>query len=109
MRERLTPILKNLIGIDFKNSRRGVSEQAAADVLPEALRKEFEKPTVSSLLDLDFYKLTMGQFVWEHKKLRNVPVTYEFKNRAKDVRLTEYIPQDVLEAHLKHIQNMHIT
>lgn len=30
--------------------------------LPESLRKEFEKDTISSLLDLDLYKLTMGQF-----------------------------------------------
>jgi nicotinate phosphoribosyltransferase len=76
--------------------------------LTETLRKEFEKPTVSSLLDLDFYKLSMGQFVWDHKELRDVPVTYEFKNRTKNVRLTEYIPQDVLEGHFKRIQNLRV-
>lgn len=75
----------------------------------EKLRIELEKPTVSSLIDLDFYKLTMGQFVWEHKELRDVSVKYEFKNRTKDVKIAEFIPQDVLESHLKRIQNLRIT
>jgi len=100
MHDRLKPQPKEISGSGTETS---------ASKLTETLKKEFEKPTVSSLLDLDFYKLTMGQIVWGHEELRDVPVKYEFKNRTKDVRMAEYIPQDVLKMHLKQIQNLHIT
>lgn len=47
-----------------------------------------------SFLDLDFYKLTMGQFVWKH--FRDVVDKYEFKNRTKDVALGSYISLDAI-------------
>ena len=84
------------------------SEQSGVQ-LTDSLRKEFEIPTIFSLLDLDFYKLTMGQFVWDHKELCDVPVKYEFKNRTDKVRLADYIPKDVLERQLKRIQGLRMT
>ncbi len=101
MRERFIPFLKEVMTGNACRLRRGARA--------EELKTELEKPTVSSLLDLDFYKLTMGQFVWDHEQLRDVPVTYEFKNRNKEVKLAEFIPKAVLESHLKRIQNMRIT
>ena len=38
---------------------------------------------IHSLLDIDFYKLTMAQVAWKH--FRNVPVTYGFK-KSDDIR-----------------------
>lgn len=108
MHDRLRPRPKNITGTGTDKPQRVGGAEASGIILTATLRKEFEKPTVSSLLDLDFYKLTMGQFVWEHKELRDVQVKYEFKNRTKDVLMTEFIPQDVLDAHLKRIQNLRI-
>jgi nicotinate phosphoribosyltransferase len=75
--------------------------------LDENLRKELERPTISSLLDLDLYKLTMGQFAWRH--FPNVPVTYEFTNRTSSVAVVEHVPQSILEAQLKRIQNLSVS
>jgi nicotinate phosphoribosyltransferase len=43
-----------------------------------------------SFLDLDFYKISMGQFVWKH--FPDTIVKYEFKNRTKGVKLAEIVP-----------------
>src|ERR1035437_5290107 len=74
--------------------------------LDENLRKELERPTIYSLLDLDLYKLTMGQFAWRH--FPNVPVTYEFTNRTSSVAVAEHVPLPILEAQLKRIQNLSV-
>ena len=48
-------------------------------------------PIIQSLLDTDFYKFTMGH--WVFKRYSNVPVRYAFKNRTARVRLAEYIDE----------------
>lgn len=40
-----------------------------------------DKPIVTSRLDTDFYKFTMGQLVF--RKYPDIPVVYEFKNRSR--------------------------
>jgi nicotinate phosphoribosyltransferase len=47
-------------------------------------------PIVRSLLDTDFYKLLMLQFIW--KNFPGVHVTVEVVNRTMSVRLAEQIP-----------------
>lgn len=49
---------------------------------------------IHSLLDIDFYKLTMAQVAWKH--FRNVPVVYGFKNRTSSVELAKYIKEEDL-------------
>ncbi len=61
-------------------------------------------PIIPSLLDLDFYKLTMGQFVWARRPA--VPVTYRFINRTSSVRLAEIIPESQLCAELDHVRTL---
>lgn len=61
-------------------------------------------PISSSLLDLDFYKLTMAQVAWKH--FRDIPVTYSFTNRTKGVALPAYIDQTRLKNELEHIQRL---
>jgi len=53
---------------------------------------------IQSLLDLDFYKLTMMQLVW--KLHRDVPVKYAFINRTKRVPLPWHVRQTDLEREL---------
>jgi len=64
------------------------------------------KPIIESLLDTDFYKLTMGQLVF--RKYRDVKVKYEFINRT-DVRLGNFIPEPALRAELDHVKTLGIT
>ncbi|MBW8746813.1 MAG: nicotinate phosphoribosyltransferase, partial [Acidobacteria bacterium] len=42
-------------------------------------------PIVRSLLDTDFYKLLMLQYIWKH--FRDVQVTFSVVNRKPTVRL----------------------
>lgn len=107
--EKFRTYIKDRVWRDARRTRRGLPDEVSSSPLNDTMKKELEKPTVSSLLDLDFYKLTMGQFVWENKELRNTPVTYEFKNRNNDVHLAKYIPQDILTAQLARIQHTGIT
>lgn len=46
-------------------------------------------PIIQSLLDTDFYKIKMGQFVW--RRYPHVPVRFSLINRTKSVRLAEHI------------------
>lgn len=57
---------------------------------------------VESLLDMDFYKFTMGQVVF--KKYRDVVVTFAFKCRTKGVNLAECIDLDELCRQLDHVK-----
>lgn len=62
---------------------------------------------ITSLLDLDYYKLTMGQFVFHRH--RGTPVTYGFNNRTTSVPLGKMIPLDQLEREFRHIQSLRFT
>ncbi len=97
-----TSIVQSIL--DMKEDKR---EAAVPGIPSEALQKEFERDIITSPLDLDLYKLTMGQFAWEHYP--DVPVTYEFVNRTKDVKLAREIPQKVLEDHFHRIQKLSFT
>ncbi len=48
-------------------------------------------PVLRSLLDTDFYKFLMLQFIWLH--YREVPVTFSLINRTANVRLADMIPR----------------
>jgi nicotinate phosphoribosyltransferase len=61
-------------------------------------------PVITSLLDLDFYKLTMAQVAWRH--FPNVRVRYAFKNRTKDVPLAEIISEEELRRELDHVRSL---
>jgi nicotinate phosphoribosyltransferase len=61
-------------------------------------------PIISSLLDLDFYKFTMGQLVF--LKYRDVPVVFSLVNRTREVRLAEFIDGGELRAELDHVRGL---
>lgn len=61
-------------------------------------------PIVRSLLDTDFYKLLMGQFI--HDRYRDVNVTFGLINRTKTIRLAEIIPEEELRAQLDHVRTL---
>lgn len=64
---------------------------------------QWNKPIISSLLDTDFYKLTMLQAV--HHQSPNVEVEYSFIVRSKE-DLTHLIPQ--VREQLEHLANLEV-
>lgn len=65
------------------------------------------QPIIQSLLDLDFYKLTMAQVAWKH--FPNAPVKYSFINRTKQVALADFIQEEDLRRELAYIQCLWFT
>ena len=63
-------------------------------------------PIIESLLDLDFYKFTMGQMVF--LKYRDVPVVYSLVNRTRAVRLAEFIDASELRDELDHVRSLRL-
>jgi nicotinate phosphoribosyltransferase len=64
-------------------------------------------PIVRSLLDTDFYKLLMMQFIFKHYK--DIPVTFAMKNRTKSVNLHTSITYADLRAQLDYVKNLRFT
>jgi len=61
-------------------------------------------PIVRSLLDTDFYKLLMLQFIW--KNFPATPVTSEIHNRTTRVRLAERISATTLREQMEHVRGL---
>src|SRR6204780_3857442 len=61
-------------------------------------------PIVRSLLDTDFYKLLMLQFIW--KNFPAVHVTSEVVNRTTRVRLADEIDKQALIAQMEHLRGL---
>jgi len=61
-------------------------------------------PIVRSLLDTDFYKLLMLQFIW--KNFPKVHVTSEVVNRTIEVRLAERVSAGVLIEQMEHVRGL---
>lgn len=57
-----------------------------------------------SLLDSDFYKLTMGQLIWEH--FPNVQTSWSVINRTKTVRLADDIDIEELRRQLDYARTL---
>jgi len=61
-------------------------------------------PIVRSLLDTDFYKLLMLQFIWKH--FPEVEVEFGLLNRTTQVRLADRVPIDELRQQLDHVKTL---
>lgn len=61
-------------------------------------------PIVRSLLDTDFYKLLMLQFIW--KNFRDTIVTSEVHNRTLRIRLAERIGAEALMDQMEHVRGL---
>ncbi|MBI2054850.1 MAG: nicotinate phosphoribosyltransferase [Candidatus Sungbacteria bacterium] len=65
------------------------------------------KPIIRSLLDVDFYKFTMGQFVWKYYP--DVHVKYAFMNRTKKVKIAKAIDMYRLREELEHARTLKLS
>jgi nicotinate phosphoribosyltransferase len=61
-------------------------------------------PITRSLLDNDFYKLLMLQFIW--KQFPKTVATFSFTNRTSEVRLADLIDIDELREQLEHTRKL---
>jgi len=61
-------------------------------------------PIVRSLLDTDFYKLLMLQFIW--KNFPRVRVTSETTNRTTSVRLAEHVSAQGVVEQMEHVRQL---
>ena len=61
-------------------------------------------PIVRSLLDTDFYKLLMLQFIW--KNFPKVHVTSDVTNRTVRVRLAERVGAEALIEQMEHVRQL---
>ncbi len=61
-------------------------------------------PIVRSLLDTDFYKLLMLQFIW--KNFPHIPVTSEVINRTVKMRLAERVGAAALIEQMEHVRQL---
>ncbi len=59
-------------------------------------------PVIRSLLDTDFYKLLMLQFIWKH--FPKTRVTFSLHNRHPAVRMADLIHVDELKMQLQHVR-----
>ena len=61
-------------------------------------------PIVRSLLDTDFYKLLMLQFIW--KNFAEVRVTSEIVNRTVTMPLADQVPVEALREQMEHVRGL---
>src|SRR5437763_8041795 len=59
-------------------------------------------PVIRSLLDTDFYKLLMLQFIWKH--FPKTRVTFSLFNRHPSVRMADIVHVDELKMQLQHVR-----
>ena len=59
-------------------------------------------PVIRSLLDTDFYKLLMLQFIWKH--FPKTRVEFSLFNRHSAVRMADIINIEELKVQLQHVR-----
>ncbi len=65
------------------------------------------EPIITSLLDIDFYKFTMGQLIF--LKQQNCRVTFSLTNRTRSVKLGKEIDIDQLKRELDHVRTLSLS
>ncbi|HKI26676.1 MAG TPA: nicotinate phosphoribosyltransferase [Candidatus Sulfotelmatobacter sp.] len=62
-------------------------------------------PVIRSLLDTDFYKLLMLQFIWKH--FPKTRVEFALFNRRPAVRMADVVNIEELKVQLQHVRGLH--
>src|SRR5260370_14550434 len=61
-------------------------------------------PVIRSLVDADFFKLLMLQFIWKHYP--KTQVSFSLLNRSTSVRLAEMFPREELIHQMDHARRL---
>ncbi len=62
-------------------------------------------PVIRSLLDTDFYKLLMLQFIWKH--FRQTRVEWSLVNRHPAVKIADIVNIEEFKVQLQHVRGLH--
>lgn len=62
---------------------------------------------INTILDLDFYKLSMGYLAFKH--FPKVKVRYAFNNRTTSIPIAKHINKDQLVEEIEHIRTLKLT
>jgi nicotinate phosphoribosyltransferase len=65
-----------------------------------------EEPIVTSLIDDDFYKLTMLGMIHADPRLRDAEVVFSAKNRTTRVALAQHITDDQIREEMNHVTTL---
>ena len=76
------------------------------DFVGREQRRVFDPP-VRSLMDIDFYKFTMGQMIF--KNFKDVQVTFELINRDKGIPLASIVSENELRKYLDYTRSIRFT
>lgn len=68
-----------------------------------------EEPIVTSLLEDDFYKFSMGNFLFDHPEYAQAEMVWKSKNRTKDVLLGNIISERDFMEQYAHVQALQAT
>ncbi len=68
------------------------------------MKKTEKKWIINSLLDIDYYKLSMAQLAF--LRFKDVQSVFAFKNRTKSVRITERVDEKELRAEMDHVRKI---
>lgn len=71
------------------------------------LLRQLSEPVVTSLLQTDFYKLTMGQYIWKYEP--DVTVTFRMKNRSTQHRIADYVPVEAVREQFDYHRTLRAT
>lgn len=67
---------------------------------------DLDEYIVGSFLDTDFYKFTMGDFIFSNPRYADTIVTIRLKCRTRGIKLGRVIPAEHLERELDHAMNL---
>lgn len=71
------------------------------------MAKKPDRPIINHLTDIDFYKFSMGQFIWKY--FPDAQVTLGFKNRTRGVPVPGLADQRELAEQLMHARGLRFT
>jgi nicotinate phosphoribosyltransferase len=93
--------------LSFSNARETINDDMNINFAERAHNHNWKlDPIVRSLLDTDFYKLLMLQFIW--KNFPATRVTSEVHNRTVSVRLADRISASALRDQLEHVRGLRL-
>ena len=76
------------------------------DFVERVINPKTDDFSVRSLMDVDFYKFTMGQFIFNN--FAGIPVKFQLINRDPNIPIADVIPESELRKHLDHARTLRL-
>ena len=76
------------------------------DFVDRVINPKTDDFSVRSLMDVDFYKFTMGQFIFNN--YAGIRVKFKLINRDANIPIAEIVSEDELRKHLEHARSLRL-